>query len=83
MQYAALVDKQKLNMLISILMDYSCYFWIKLYLYAGFGGHEGFGCESALFAFGGCDLPSEFADVAQPKEVIRGRQDCLERYIVR
>ena len=64
MQYAALVGKQKLNMLISILMDYSCYFWIKLYLYAGFGGHEGFGCEGALFALGGSDLPGAFARVA-------------------
>ena len=64
MQYATLVGKQKLNMLISILMDYGCYFWIKLYLYAGFGGHEGFGGESALFAFGGCDLPGLFARIA-------------------
>ena len=45
----------------------------KLNLDADFGGHEGFGCKSALFAFGGCDLPSEFADVAQPQEIIRGR----------
>ena len=64
MQYAALVGKQKLNMLISILMDYSCYFWIKLYLYAGFGGHEGFGREGTLFAFGGGDLPALFARIA-------------------
>ena len=57
--------------------------WIELYLYAGFGGHEGFGREGALFAFGRCDLPGLFARIAQPEEIIRGRQDCLEAYIIR
>ena len=64
MQYAALVGKQKLNMLISILMDYSCYFWIKLNLYAGFGGHEGFGREGALLAVCGSNLPCLLARIA-------------------
>ena len=78
MQYAALVGKQKLNMLISILMDYSCYFWIKLYLYAGFGGHKGFWGERTLFAFGSGDLPSVLAGIAQPKEIIRSGQYSIE-----
>jgi hypothetical protein len=56
--------------------------WIKLDFDAAFGGHEGFGREGALFAFGGGDLPSAFARIAQPKEIIRGGQHRLEAYII-